>query len=166
MLSWFRIGRYLQCPPRKEPLNTRSATCERSVRAVRFPRTQASRREDGVNCVERPVDQIHDFFPVLESSAERVSQVLRDETREQAGREKRARTGSEKNATASVECQRDIINAPGLGTEYVLRATHPNCVSLEIMPALSTRCIDARILSHCTLCPIDYRKPFTILYPA
>ncbi len=25
-LSWFRIGRYLQCPPRKEPLDTRSAT--------------------------------------------------------------------------------------------------------------------------------------------
>ncbi len=68
LLSWFRIGRYLQCPPRKEPLDTRSATrvhrvasCERSVRAVRFPRTQASRREDCVNCVERPVDQIHNF---------------------------------------------------------------------------------------------------------
>ncbi len=26
LLSWFRIGRYLQCPPRKEPLDTRSAT--------------------------------------------------------------------------------------------------------------------------------------------
>ncbi len=26
LLSWFRIGRYLQCPPRKEPLNTRYTT--------------------------------------------------------------------------------------------------------------------------------------------
>ncbi len=26
LLSWFRIGRYLQCPPQKEPLDTRSAT--------------------------------------------------------------------------------------------------------------------------------------------
>ncbi len=26
LLSWFRIGRYLQCPPRKEPLDTRFAT--------------------------------------------------------------------------------------------------------------------------------------------
>ncbi len=42
LLSWFRIGRY-QCPPRKEPQDTRFATsptrhriagCERSVRAV------------------------------------------------------------------------------------------------------------------------------------
>ncbi len=50
LLSWFRIGRY-QCPPRKEPLDTRFATsptrhriagCERSVGAVRFPRTQVS----------------------------------------------------------------------------------------------------------------------------
>ncbi len=50
LLSWFRIGRY-QCPPRKEPQDTRSATsptrhriarCERSVRAVRFPETQVS----------------------------------------------------------------------------------------------------------------------------
>ncbi len=29
LLSWFRIGRYLQCPPRKEPLDTRSATSPR-----------------------------------------------------------------------------------------------------------------------------------------
>ncbi len=50
LLSWFRIGRY-QCPPRKEPQDTRFATsptrhriagCERSVRAVRFPKTQVS----------------------------------------------------------------------------------------------------------------------------
>ncbi len=50
LLSWFRIGRY-QCPPRKEPPDTRFATsptrhriagCERSVRAVRFPETQVS----------------------------------------------------------------------------------------------------------------------------
>ncbi len=49
-LSWFRIGRY-QCPPRKEPQDTRFATsptrhriagCERSVRAVRFPEPQVS----------------------------------------------------------------------------------------------------------------------------
>ncbi len=26
LLSWFRIGRYLQCPPRKEPQDTRFAT--------------------------------------------------------------------------------------------------------------------------------------------
>ncbi len=51
LLSWFRIGRYLQCPPRKEPQDTRFATsptrhriagCERSVGAVRFPETQVS----------------------------------------------------------------------------------------------------------------------------
>ncbi len=50
LLSGFRIGRY-QCPPRKEPQDTRFATsptrhrvagCERSVRAVRFPETQVS----------------------------------------------------------------------------------------------------------------------------
>ncbi len=50
LLSWFRIGRY-QCPPRKEPQDTRFTTsptrhripsCERSVRAVRFPETQVS----------------------------------------------------------------------------------------------------------------------------
>ncbi len=50
LLSWFRKGRY-QCPPRKEPQDTRFATsptrhriagCERSVRAVRFPETQVS----------------------------------------------------------------------------------------------------------------------------
>ncbi len=50
LLSWFRIGRY-QCPPRKEPQDTRFATsptrnriagCEHSVRAVRFPETQVS----------------------------------------------------------------------------------------------------------------------------
>ncbi len=50
LLSWFRIGRY-QCPPRKEPQDTRLATsptrhriagCEHSVRAVRFPETQVS----------------------------------------------------------------------------------------------------------------------------
>ncbi len=50
LLSWFRIGRY-QCPPRKEPQDTRFATsptrhriagCKRSVRAVRFPETQVS----------------------------------------------------------------------------------------------------------------------------
>ncbi len=53
----------------------------------------------------------------MESNAERVSQVLRDETRQESrqGGKIRARTGSEKNATASVECQRegalDIIKA-------------------------------------------------------
>ncbi len=49
------------------------------------------------------------FFPVLESNAERVSQVLRDETRQESrqGGKIRARTGSGKNATASVECQRE-----------------------------------------------------------
>ncbi len=50
LLSWFRTGRY-QCPPRKEPQDTRFATsptrhriagCERPVRAVRFPETQVS----------------------------------------------------------------------------------------------------------------------------
>ncbi len=50
LLSWFRIGRY-QCPPRKEPPDTRFATsptrhriagCERPVGAVRFPETQVS----------------------------------------------------------------------------------------------------------------------------
>ncbi len=50
LLSWCRKGRY-QCPPRKEPQDTRFATsptrhrvagCERSVRAVRFPETQVS----------------------------------------------------------------------------------------------------------------------------
>ncbi len=50
LLSWFRIGRY-QCPPRKEPQDTRFTTsptchriagCERSVRTVRFPETQVS----------------------------------------------------------------------------------------------------------------------------
>ncbi len=50
LLSWFRKGRY-QCPPRKEPPDTRFATsptrhriarCERSVRAVRLPETQVS----------------------------------------------------------------------------------------------------------------------------
>ncbi len=50
LLSWFRIGRY-QCPPRKEPPDTRFATsptrhriagCERPVRAVRFPETQVT----------------------------------------------------------------------------------------------------------------------------
>ncbi len=50
LLSWFRIGRY-QCPPRKEPQDTRFATsptrhriagCKHSVRAVRFPETQVS----------------------------------------------------------------------------------------------------------------------------
>ncbi len=51
LLSWFRIGRYLQCPPRKEPQDIRSATSptrhriarwERSVGADRFPETQVS----------------------------------------------------------------------------------------------------------------------------
>ncbi len=37
---------------------------------------------------------------------ESLSITIRDETREQAGREKRERMGSEKNATASVESQR------------------------------------------------------------
>ncbi len=46
LLSWFWIGRYLH----------------------RFPRTQC------VNCVERPVDQIHNLSFSLESCAERVSQ--------------------------------------------------------------------------------------------
>ncbi len=50
LLSWFRKGRY-QCPPGKEPPDTRFATsptrhriagCERSIRAVRFPETQVS----------------------------------------------------------------------------------------------------------------------------
>ncbi len=50
LLSWFRKGRY-QCPPRKEPQDTRFATsptrhriagCERPVREVRFPETQVS----------------------------------------------------------------------------------------------------------------------------
>ncbi len=50
LLSWCRKGRY-QCPPRKEPQDTRFAIsptrhrivgCERSVRAVRFPETQVS----------------------------------------------------------------------------------------------------------------------------
>ncbi len=63
----------------------RVASGVRSVRAVWFPRTCASRREDGVNCVERPVDQIHDFS-VLRSNAERVSQVLHD-TRQESRQE-------------------------------------------------------------------------------
>ncbi len=50
LLSWCRKGRY-QCPPRKEPQDTRFATsptrhriagCKRSVRAVRFTETQVS----------------------------------------------------------------------------------------------------------------------------
>ncbi len=68
LLSWFRIGRYLQCPPRKEPQDTRFATSPTHPsysplgtfrRAVRFPETQVS---DSVNCIKRPVDQIHNLL--------------------------------------------------------------------------------------------------------
>ncbi len=71
LLSWCRKGRYLQCPPRKEPPDIRFATsptrhriagCERPVRTNRFPRTQTSCWEDGVNRAERPVDQIHNLL--------------------------------------------------------------------------------------------------------
>ncbi len=37
----------------------RIARCERSVRAVKFPETQVS---DSVNCIKRPVDQIHNIL--------------------------------------------------------------------------------------------------------
>ncbi len=46
-------------------------------------------------------------FLGLRSNAERVSQVLRYETESRQGGKKRERTGSEKNATASVESQRE-----------------------------------------------------------
>ncbi len=96
LLSWFRIGRYLQCPPRKEPQDTRFATspthhriagCERSVRAVRFPETQVS---DSVSCIKRPVDQIHNLLVWRAVQRESLN-----ETREQS-REERVRTGREK----------------------------------------------------------------------
>ncbi len=86
LLSWCRKGRY-QCPPRKEPPDTRVhrvTRCERSVGADRFPRTQASRREDGVNCAERPVDQIHNLS--VWRAVQRESLNRWDETSEQAGK--------------------------------------------------------------------------------
>ncbi len=71
----------------------RVASGVRSVRAVRLPRARASRREDGVNCVERPVDQIHDFFSFEEQCRESLSSITRYKTREQAGREKKGEDG-------------------------------------------------------------------------
>ncbi len=66
LLSWFRIGRYLQCPPRKEPQDTRFATSPTrpSYSPLRtFRRGSQVPREpkDGVNCIKRPVDQIHNL---------------------------------------------------------------------------------------------------------
>ncbi len=90
LLSWFRIGRYLQCPPRKEPLDTRFATsptrhriagCERSVRAVRFPETQVS---DSVNCIKRPVDQIHNLLVWRAVQRESLNET-REQSREDKG---------------------------------------------------------------------------------
>ncbi len=90
LLSWFRIGRYLQCPPRKEPQDTRFATsptrhriarCERSVGAVRFPETQVS---DSVNCIKRPVDQIHNLLVWRAVQRESLNET-REQSREDKG---------------------------------------------------------------------------------
>ncbi len=97
LLSWFRIGRYLQCPPRKEPLDTRSATsptrpsCSQLRTFRQGSQVPPNPREDGVNCVERPVDQIHNFS--VWRAVQRESLNRRDETREQAGK---ISAGSEK----------------------------------------------------------------------
>lgn len=53
----------------------------------------------------------------------------------------------------------------GYGTEQVRRATQPSWDIRERTPRPSTRCIDAQILSHCTLCPLARSAPLTTLYP-
>ncbi len=87
LLSWFRIGRYLQCPPRKEPQDIRFATSPTrpSYTQLRtFRQGRASCREDGVNCIERPVDQIHNFS--VWRAVQRESLNRSDNTGEQAGK--------------------------------------------------------------------------------
>ncbi len=68
LLSWFRIGRYLQCPPRKELQDTQFAT---SPTRPSYSRLRTFRRGsqvprnpsfDSVNCIKRPVDQIHNLL--------------------------------------------------------------------------------------------------------
>ncbi len=114
LLSWCRKGRY-QCPPRKEPQDTRFATsptrhriagCERSVRTVRFPETQVSM----VSIALR--DQlIHNIFS-LESSAERVSHKTREQSREDKGEDgerKRPPPLRARRETLPVKCNELLI---------------------------------------------------------
>ncbi len=86
LLSWFRIGRY-QCPPRKEPQDTRFATsptrhriagCERSVRAVRFPETQVS-----IVSIALRDQLIHNIL--VWRAVQRVSHETREQSREDKG---------------------------------------------------------------------------------
>ncbi len=58
------------------------------------------------------------------------------------------------------------ISDLGPGTEYVLRTTHRNSDILDTIPAVSTLCIDARTLCHCTRCPCARSSPNIIRYPA
>ncbi len=86
LLSWFQIGRY-QCPPRKEPPDTRFATsptrhriagCERSVRAVRFPETQVS-----IVSIALRDQLIHNIL--VWRAVQRVSHETREQSREDKG---------------------------------------------------------------------------------
>jgi len=60
---------------------------ERSIRTGGFPWTRAFRSKDFVNCVERPVDQFHDF--VLRAMRREALKLRQDRTR----REKQERYG-------------------------------------------------------------------------
>ncbi len=86
LLSWFRIGRN-QCPPRKEPQDTRFATsptrhriagCERPVRAVRFPETQVS-----IVSIALRDQLIHNIL--VWRAVQRVSHETREQSREDKG---------------------------------------------------------------------------------
>ncbi len=97
LLSWFRIGRYLQCPPRKEPQDTWFATSPTRPsysplrtfrRGSQVPRNPSFH---SVNCIKRPVDQIHN--PLVWRAVQRESLNTRQGSK--AGKI-RVRTGREK----------------------------------------------------------------------
>ncbi len=90
LLSWFRIGRYLQCPPWKEPLDIRFATSptrpsysrlRTSHQGSQVPRNPSF---DGVNFIKRPVDQIHNLLVWRAVQRESLNET-REQSREDKG---------------------------------------------------------------------------------
>ncbi len=118
LLSWFRIGRYLQCPPRKEPLNTRYATLSTRPSCSQ-PQTfrQGSRVPQNPSFSSRRWCQLRWETswsnPLIFQFEEQCRESLSiDETWQdkRASRENKGEDGEEKNATASVECQRRSLH--------------------------------------------------------
>ncbi len=104
------------------PRIPRIPSCERSVRADRFPGTQFSSRKDGVNSAERPVDQIHNFLVWRAVQRESLNRMRRDKRSKQG---KKGRTGSEECDCLCWEAKREVAKTTNEKTTRRLQSCFP-----------------------------------------